>query len=608
MGIEVLKKKKVVPWELNLGANPKADGTTTFKVWAPHHLALRLELEGKPSFPMQRDDKGYFSCVLEGSLAGERYVYLFENGLRRPDPVSRLLPKGVHGPTEIVDAGRFSFTDQEWQGLPLRSLIFYELHVGTFTPEGTFEGAIQKLDYLKELGITCIEIMPIAQFPGKWNWGYDGVSIFAAFDGYGGYEGFKKLVNACHERGIAVCLDVVYNHLGPEGNYLQEFAPYFADAYHTPWGKAFNYDGAYSDEVRSYIIQNALFWLVECHVDCLRLDAIHGIYDFSASPMLGELMESVREVEGDLGRGLHIVAESDLNDVKSVRPTSLGGSHLSALWNDDFHHALHVTLTGEQQTYYRDFNGIEHLAKALKAGFVYDGVYSPFRKKKHGNAFHQELAEKLIVFAQNHDQIGNRPLGERLTALVEKNALKLAACLSIMTPYLPLLFMGEEFGEKAPFEYFVDYADHQLMRAIYEGRKREFQREEMPFPGKESFQNSRLSWTQDTELFELYKALIQLRKTYPPNKSLTPEKLHVDYSTGDKWLSWVYPLENEGNIGVICFFGDKEPLTLSSEVLGKAGEWERVLSTRLVEQKTGTEWILPCETCLIVKQTPSVSR
>lgn len=594
--LERPRERKKTVWELDLGANPSNQGIT-FKLWAPHHLNLSIHVEGKGQYPMQRDEKSFFVADIQGVEIGDRYSYVFENGLKRPDPVSRSLPNGVHGPTEIVDPFAFDWGDRDWKGIALKECIFYEIHVGTFTPHGTFEGVIEKLDYLKDLGINCIEIMPIAQFPGRWNWGYDGASLFAPYGGYGGCVGFKRLVDACHKKEIAVCLDLVYNHLGPEGNYLEEFGPYFSSTYHTPWGKAFNYDGAYSDSVREYVIKNALHWIVEYHVDILRLDAIHGIYDFSASPMLAELVDEIKNLEKRLDRKIYVIAESSLNDSRVIREKERGGWNLCALWNDDFHHAAHVALTNEQESYYIDFNGLSDFSKALSEGNVYDGRYSPFRKRRHGNSFEGIPLDKMIVFIQNHDQIGNRPLGERLSTLVTKERLKVAACMALMTPSIPLLFMGEEYGEKAPFEYFVDYADEQLMRSIYEGRKREFHREEMPYPGKESFDNSRLTWSDDREISTLYRTLITLRKKYPPKEALTPDNIGVYCSVEEEWVAWEYPTEKGTWLGVLCYLGKGKTLSHPFKNTGQ----EILLATENIKQKKEGEWQVPSECALILK-------
>jgi maltooligosyltrehalose trehalohydrolase len=423
--------------------------------------------------PLARGKKGYHSGTVDTAGPGSRYLYRLDGVLERPDPASRFQPLGVHGPSQVVDTA-FAWTDERWRGLPLKRCLFYELHTGTFTGQGTFDAIAARLDDLVELGVNAVELMPVAQFPGERNWGYDGVYPFAVQSSYGGPDGLMRLVDACHGRGLAVVLDVVYNHLGPEGNYLRDFGPYFSDLYRTPWGAPLNFDGPQSDEVRRYFIENALYWIDTCHIDALRLDAVHAILDFSARPFLQELAEAVQARALQLGRQVHLIAESALNDTRLIRSRELGGFGLDAQWNDDLHHALHGVLTGERQGYYCDFGDFDHLLKALRQGFVYDGQYSAFRRRRHGNRPHGIPAERFVVFAQNHDQVGNRLRGERLGDLVPLAALKMAAGVCLLSPYLPLIFMGEEYGEKAPFPYFISHSDPELIEAVRRGRREEF--------------------------------------------------------------------------------------------------------------------------------------
>ncbi|MGH7823102.1 MAG: malto-oligosyltrehalose trehalohydrolase, partial [Candidatus Binatia bacterium] len=362
-------------------------------------------------------------------------------------------------PSRIVDPGAFRWSDDAWRGVELGGLVFYELHVGTFSGAGSFDGVLERLGDLASLGITAIELMPVAEFPGTRNWGYDGVHPYAPHDAYGGPEGLKRLVDAAHRAGLAVVLDVVYNHLGPEGNYLAEFGPYFTDRYATPWGDAVNFDGADSDEVRRYFLDNALYWVSEFHLDGLRLDAVHAIYDFSARHILEEIADAVHALAACLGRNLHVIAESDLNDPRLVRPREQGGFALDAQWNDDFHHAVHTALTGERIGYYADFAGIDPVAKVLKDRFALDGRYSRFRRRRHGREARDLSPARFVVFTQNHDHVGNRPRGERLASLVPFEKQKLAAALLLISPYLPLVFMGEEYAESRPFLYFVSHGD-----------------------------------------------------------------------------------------------------------------------------------------------------
>lgn len=434
-----------------LGAASLGDGRCRFTVWAPaaEKVEVRLLTPRPRVATLDRGGQGYHHGVLEGVERGSLYVYRLDGGPERADPASRSQPQGVHGPSEVVDP-QFPWEDVSWVGPRLQDYILYELHVGTFTREGTFDAIIPHLTDLRELGVTAIELMPVAQFPGTRNWGYDGVFPFAVQDSYGGPAGLKRLVNACHREGLAVVLDVVYNHLGPEGNTLGDFGPYFSERYRSPWGPALNFDGPGSDEVRRFFIENALAWITDYHVDALRLDALHAILDLSAYPFLAELAAAVRERAARLHRRVYLIAESDLNDPKLVRPPEVGGYGLDAQWNDDFHHALHALLTGERTGYYEDFGTVAHLARAFTEGYVYTGQYSVYRRRRHGVPARALPAHAFAVFAQNHDQVGNRMRGERLSALVPFEALKLAAAVVLLSPYLPLLFMGEEYGETAP--------------------------------------------------------------------------------------------------------------------------------------------------------------
>ena len=448
---------------------------------------------------MQALEFGYWQTWVANVKPGTRYKFALQDGPERPDPASMHQPMGVHEASEVVDHHAFAWTDSSWPGLPLEQYIIYELHTGTFTPQHTFEGIIQKLDYLVDLGITAIELMPVAAFPGSRNWGYDGVYPFAVQESYGGPEGLKKLVNACHVKGLAVVLDVVYNHMGPEGNYLNDFGPYFTGKYNTPWGKALNFDDAGCDGTRNFFIQNALMWFREYHIDALRLDAVHAIIDLSAKHFLLELAEAVNELSLETGRKFYLIAESDLNDVQVINPPAKGGFGMDAQWCDDFHHALHALTTGETDGYYEDFGKLEDLEKVFNEAFVYSGIYSAHRKKTFGSNASQHPARQFVVCMQNHDQVGNRMLGERLPALVSFPMLKLAAAAYLLSPYLPMLFMGEEYGETNPFLYFISHTDPELVKAVQEGRKKEFKAFKwagnIPDPqSEETFLSSCLSW------------------------------------------------------------------------------------------------------------------
>ena len=471
---------------------------------------------------MTKDARGYHSAAIDCG-EGTRYFYVV-NGTDRPDPASRLQPEGVHGPSEVV--GRdFAWHDDGWRGVALEDLVMYELHVGTFTGEGTFDAIIPRLDALRELGITAIELLPIGQFPGHRNWGYDGVYVGAAQASYGGPRALKRLVDAAHARGLAVILDAVYNHLGPEGNYLAQFGPYFTDRYKTPWGLALNFDGPHSDDVRWFFIHNALQWIDEFHLDGLRVDAVHAIADHSAEPFLQDLTAAVRDCAQRRGRRIWTIAESDLNDPRVITPASGYGLGFDSQWSDDFHHSLHVLLTGERDGYYASFGKVSDLARVFTTGYLYVGQYSPYRQRKYGARPATRNGAHFVVSAQNHDQIGNRMLGERLAAIVSPAKVRLAAAAIILSPFLPMLFMGEEYGETAPFQYFTSHSDEDLIAAVRKGRLEEFDdfdwHGEAPDPHDEAtFQRSKLTWKGDASLRQFYADLFRLRRETPALRSL----------------------------------------------------------------------------------------
>lgn len=458
-----------------VGAVYGEGGGCRFCVWAPFHesVAVHLLSPRERVVPLIRCEDGYHLADIGGIEPGARYRYRLSDGRELPDPASRFQPEGVFGPSAVVSPS-FAWNDADWRGIPLEEYIFYEMHVGTFTRRGTFEAAISRLDDLADLGVKAVELMPIAQFSGERNWGYDGVFPFAVQNSYGGPEGLKRFVDAAHRRGLAVVLDVVYNHLGPEGNVFGDYGPYFSECHRTPWGAPLNFDGPHSDEVRRYFLENALLWFHEFHVDALRLDAVHAIVDLSARPFLEELAEAVCRAADRLGRRLYLIAESALNDPRILRPAAQGGLGLDAQWNDDLHHALHALLTGERQGYYCDFGEFDQLLQALREGFVYDGRYSLFRKRRHGRSSRGLPPRRFVVYAQNHDQVGNRCRGERLSRLVSFEALKLALGIVLLSPNLPLLFMGEEYGELSPFPFFISHKDPVLIEAVRRGRQQEF--------------------------------------------------------------------------------------------------------------------------------------
>ena len=445
----------------------------TFRVWAPGSESVAVAL-GDQRIPMGAQGAGWWVVDVDSARAGQDYGFSLDGGAPLPDPRSPWQPAGVHAASRLVDHHAFPWTDARWQAPSLSAALIYELHVGTFTAAGTFEAAIDRLDHLVHLGITHVELMPVAEFSGTRGWGYDGVDLFAPHHAYGGPTGLKRLVDACHARGLAVLLDVVYNHLGPIGNYLGRFGPYFTSRYATPWGEAVNFDGRGSDEVRRFVFDSALAWLRDYHVDGLRVDAAHAIFDRSALPVLEELAAEVRGLEASLGRRLSLIAESDLNDPRVVRPSAIGGYGFDAQWNEDFHHALHAVLSGERTGYYGDFGRIGDLATALSAAFVYAGRYSAYRGRRHGRPTAGLGGHAFIGCLQNHDQVGNRARGDRTSQLLSPGRLKIGAALVLTAPFVPMLFQGEEWGASTPFLYFTDHEDPELGRAVSEGRRREF--------------------------------------------------------------------------------------------------------------------------------------
>lgn len=505
-----------------MGANPK-DGRTEFRVWSPAARKVTLRLlrrnGSQQDLPMTR--RGDIFEVVADANPGDRYFYLLDDDpLPLPDPVSRLLPEGVHGPTEIVDPKAFPWTDQQWHGLEFAQYVLYELHVGTFTPEGTLDAALGKLDYLKDLGITAIELMPLGAFPGKRNWGYDGVSMYAVQESYGGPEGLKRFVNAAHEKDLAVVLDVVYNHLGAEGNYLSRFGPYFTSKHKTPWGDAFNYDDQHNEGAREYVREDALYWIREYHIDGLRMDAVHSIQDDSGTHIVAEIGDAVHAYAAQSGRRICLMVESDENSPRYIRPHSLGGYELDGLWSDDFHHALHAIATGEQEGYYQDFGGVEKLVKALNEGFVFQGEPYSFWGRPRGEGSQDMPPQSHIICIQNHDQVGNRALGERLTDLVPLPMRKIMAAILLLAPETPLIFMGQESDEPDPFQFFTDFGDLNLQKAVSEGRRAEFNgfssfRNNFPDPqDATTYLRSHLSWQftpERQEMVDFYKRLLRLR-------------------------------------------------------------------------------------------------
>lgn len=548
------------------GATYMGNGRCCFRLWAPRaeSAAVQIVTPQHCLRPLTREERGYYQGEVTGVEPGSLYYYLLD-GQKLPDPASRCQPRGVHGPSQVVDTSTFVWSDRSWSGVDRDGLIFYELHVGTFTPEGTFDAIIDHLDDLHTLGITAIELMPVAQFPGNRNWGYDGVFPFAVQNSYGGPQALRRLVDACHRRGLAVFLDVVYNHLGPEGNYLAHYGPYFTNRYRTLWGQAVNFDGPGSDEVRRFFIANALYWLTAFHLDGLRLDAIHAITDKSALPFLEELAAAVKLEAARSGRRLYLIAESNLNDPRIIRSRELAGYGFDAQWNDDFHHALHSLLTGERDGYYRDFGSLAHLVQAFRQGYVYTGQYSVCRQRRHGRRPLRCRGNQLVVFTQNHDQAGNRACGERLSVLVSFSKLKLAAAVMLLSPFLPLLFMGEEYGETAPFLYFTSHSDPQLVATVRRGRRQEFAGHkgegEVSDPQDEAaFRRSRLNHELRRQgrhqvLYDFYRQLIQLRRELPALAELSLDNIEVN-ADAENLLLFVRRWSNEHEVSCLFSFND----------------------------------------------------
>ena len=511
--------------DARLGA--RADGgSTRFLVWAPaaERVALRLLGPRERTHPMEAVGGGYHEVLASDAPPGTRYVYELGRGRSRADPASRSQPEGVLGPSEVVTAS-FLWTDAGWKGVSLEELVVYEIHLGTFTSAGTFDAALPRLDDLRDLGVTALELMPVSPFPGRRNWGYDGAFPFAVQASYGGLDGLRRLVDACHARGLACLLDVVYNHVGPEGHALADFGPYFSDVSRTPWGPAVNVDGPGSDGVRRFFIESALHWVEDAHVDGLRLDAIHAIADRSATPFLEELGEAVHAAARRLRRACLLIAEDTRNDPRVVRPAAAGGLGLDAVWSDDVHHALQAFLTGDRSGYYADFGSLEAVRRGLESGVVFTGQPSRYWGRRRGRPFDGVRADQIVVYAQNHDQVGNRARSDRLSALVPFEALKLAAACILLSPFVPLLFMGEEYGETAPFPFFTDHDDPRLAEAVRRGRKAEFAafgwEAELPDPQAEStFARARLDWDARTEgtqaaLLGFHRSLLALRRSHP---------------------------------------------------------------------------------------------
>ena len=572
---------------LPLGA--RLTGTTaTFCVWAPYVGTMDLVLDGprRETCAMLRSDDGYFTATLDDVESGQRYGYRIDGGDVVPDPATRCQPDGVHGMSAVQPAS-FDWSDSGWAGLPLEEYVLYELHPGTFTPEGTLDAAAQRIPALRDLGVTVIELMPLAQYPGGRNWGYDGVHPFAVQNSYGGPEALKRFVNACHREGLAVCLDVVHNHIGPEGSHLHRFGPYFTGRYATPWGDALNFDGSDSEHVREYFIESALQWVDEYRIDALRLDAVHAIADNSAYPFLRALAERVHERAHALGRTVCVIAESDLADPRVVRPAQRNGLGMDGQWLDDFHHALHALLTGERDGYYQDYGGLEHLARAYARGYVYAGEYSPYRRRRHGAPADDVEPMRFVAFVQNHDQIGNRAHGDRLTSHLSEEQHQLAAAALLLGPFTPLLFMGEEYDEPAPFPYFVSHSDDELIEAVRRGRAQEFASFTRigvpPDPCAETtFRSAVLNWSlresgHHAERLAFYTKLLAIRKEIRSLRPRSFEEIETHVEPGALTLR-VTSTTDAGATALYLNFSDR-PTTARIPAAGDAGAWRVRLDT-----------------------------
>ena len=539
-----------------------------FKVWAPHVQKIAVKTDLK-TVPMEGpSDSGWWNAYVESADEGTDYAFLLDDDTTPyPDPRSLWQPEGVHGRSRVYDQRRFQWTDDAWQGPPFSGAVLYELHIGTFTQEGTFDAAIKRLDHLHALGITHVEVMPVNAFPGAQGWGYDGVALYAVQHNYGGPEGLKRFVDACHHRGLAVILDVVYNHFGPTGNYTGKFGPYLTDRHRTPWGDAVNFEEAGSDHVRRFFLDNALMWMKDYHIDGLRLDAIHEFMDRSAVHFLEQMASEVETLGATLQRKLILIAESDLNDPKIVRPREAGGYGIDAQWSDDFHHALFTLMHMEPNGagYYSDFGSFEKLVKVLTRIFVFDGAYSRYRNRSHGRPVEGLSAHHFVSFIQNHDQIGNRAKGERLEHLVGMKRAKIAAGLLFTAPFIPMIFQGEEFAASTPFLYFADHEDEEMARLVSAGRRREFAAFGFDGPDiadperEETFLRSKLDWTEaatgyHAEMHDWFRSLIRLRRCSQSLNDGEKEHIEIRYDEDQRWLAM-----QRGLVTVLCNLGDTTP-------------------------------------------------
>ena len=573
--------------------------TLRLDVWAPHRQRVDLVVGGR-SIAMRRGDGGWWTASDVDAGPGARYGFALDGGETRPDPRSRSQPDGVFGLSEEVDHGAHTWTDSRWRGRQLEGAVIYELHVGTFSPPGTFDGAIERLPHLSRLGVDMVEVMPVAEFSGDRGWGYDGVDLYAPHHAYGGPAGLKRFVDACHAAGIGVILDVVYNHLGPAGNFLSEFGPYFSERHHTSWGATLNFDGDESEEVRGFVLDNAAMWIRDYHVDGLRLDAIQAIADESRVHILAAIVERVRRLGAELGRSTVVIAESNLNEPRLVQGQEAGGYGLDAAWADDWHHAVHAVLTGEHAGYYAEFGSLDRLGKALRQAWVFDGTWSARRNRLHGHPPTGLPPHKFVIAMQNHDQVGNRAAGDRLPALAGQSRSRVAAALLLTSPFTPLLFQGEEWAASTPFLYFTDHADAGLGRAVSEGRRREFDafgwRSEVVSDPQDpaTFERSRLRWDEieepaHREMLDWYRGLVALRRRF------AGEMVEVSVEEAGGRLS----LAREG-IAVRVNLGEADWLI-------ELGERDRLLmASDSAIRQDGASVCLPPSSVAIVETEPSI--
>ena len=568
-----------------LGATIVPEEGCSFVVWAPRAERVEVHLLDPVDqlIELEPGDRGYFHGMLRGVGAGARYRYRLDGDAEYADPASRLQPEGVHGPSEIFDPASFAWTDVGFNAPPFAEQVLYEIHAGTFTEEGTLDAAAEHLQDLVDLGVTTVEVMPVAEFPGDRNWGYDGVFPYACDSAYGGPAALLRFVDRAHALGLAVFLDVVYNHIGPEGNVLPAFGPYFSSKYVTPWGEAVNVDDEHSDEVRRFFVENGLRWLEEFHLDGLRLDAVHAIVDTSARPFLADVPEAVQQLSQRVGRRLFAVAETPENDTRTIMNRDLGGHGFDALWSDGFHHAVHAYATGEREGYYMDYGTLEQVAQAVAEGWVFSGQYSRFWKRRHGSSPRPVRPDRFLVYNQNHDQIGNRMNGDRLATIVPHDVLKLMAGVVLLSPYVPMLFMGEEYGETTPFQYFVSHGDPDLVEAVRRGRAEEFAgftwAGDPPDPqSEETFVRSRIDRSlrekpEHAGLWEFHRALIALRRSEPSLATPTKDGLETWADSGAGLLRLRRRVEQQEAVAFF-HFGEDDVITPLPE-----GRWTRALDS-----------------------------